>query len=359
MKEYLAKLTSDLVKFKSIDTPRTRGELIKIVNFIEQKLKKLPNVYIKKLKLDGKPAMVVTFKPNNKKPKIFLNGHLDVVEGNTEQFKPYLKNNKLYGRGTDDMKGGCAVMIALIEHFARQDKKPDVGFMFVTDEEEFGNESKTLQEMGYKPELLIVMEATELKIVTETKGVMWIKGKIKGKPGHGSTPWATENCIETFHESLKKFYKLFPPLRKDKWKSTYAITGISSGDRYNKIPESLTFKIDIRYLPKETPKNIIKKIKSCFPKYTKFEIAKCDAPHTKAKNMRLIKKLGESIKKSHLPVIYAKKPYATDGRFFAAKGIDTVIFGPSGQNMHGDNEWVDIDSLKNTFTVIKNFLEAC
>ncbi|HBU06642.1 MAG TPA: hypothetical protein DEB09_01000 [Candidatus Magasanikbacteria bacterium] len=354
MKDKILKIVSEFIKFKSIDDEEHRPELFKIISWTENRLKKLSNVYIKKLMVNGKPALVITFKPNYKQPKLFINGHLDVVPAEDNEFKTRQVGNKLFGRGVQDMKGACAVMIALVEFFSRQKNKPDVGFMFVTDEEWYGDQSKYMQKIGYKPQLMITLEPTDLDLVIETKGMIWLRGTITGKAAHGSRPWLGKSALELFQTDLKKFYSICPPLKKEHWQTTYSIGTVQCGDSFNTIPSQLSFTMDIRYVAKDNPQMIIKKLKKCFFN-TIWEIVRLDPPHTKAKDQHLIKQLYQEVKKVESRAKYTKATFCTDARFFAIKGISSAVLGVCGGNMHSQGEWVDIKSLDKLFLIMKNF----
>lgn len=354
MNDNIIKILGELIKIKSIDDEQHRSELFKIINWVESNLKKLSSVYIKKLMVSEKPALIITFKPNNKQPKLFINGHLDVVPAEVNEFKPRLVGSRFFGRGAQDMKGACAVMIALIEFLSKQKNKPDVGFMFVTDEEWHGDQSKYLQKIGYKPRLMMTLEPTDLDLVIETKGMIWLRGRVVGKAAHGSRPWLGKSALEIFHAGLERFYASFPPLKKECWQTTYNIGTVECGDSFNTIPSQLSFTMDIRYIVKDNPQLIIKKLKKCFSN-TFWEIVRLDPPHAKSKDQSLIKQLYQEVKKVKSHTKYSKATFCTDARFFAAKGISSAVLGACGGNMHSQGEWVDIKSLSKLFLIIKNF----
>ncbi|MFH0821023.1 MAG: M20/M25/M40 family metallo-hydrolase, partial [Candidatus Peregrinibacteria bacterium] len=196
MQSHLSVITADLVRFKSFDAPTHRNEIKRVMMYVEKRFRKLPGVFVKKMTAGCNPVLMITFKPRHQRPLILLHGHLDVVPAEEQQFIPKKRGNRLYGRGAMDMKSGCAVMIALIEYFARQSERPDVGFVFVGDEETSGKSTKLILKKGYRPQLFITVEPTDLNLITETKGVLWMEGAIKGKATHGSMPWLGKNPIE-------------------------------------------------------------------------------------------------------------------------------------------------------------------
>lgn len=352
----IQELTSELISYPSVELFEDAGVMKTIVHVVENKIRRLKGCFIKKFTCEGKPGLIVTFKPRRKRPAVFLGGHLDVVPADRHQFQPKKKGNRLYGRGAVDMKGGCAVMIALIETFSKKKHKPDIGFIFVTDEETSGNSARSLVKQGYRPSLFIAVEPTDLNLVIETKGLLWMEGKIKGVAAHGSRPWLGKNPVLASHEGLKKLTTAFPPLKKEQWKTSLNIGEVKSGDSFNRTPPDLTFKLDIRYIPQDQPKTIIQKVKKCFPASTTWHIERCDLPHKKTADLNMIQKLKKIAKEHGVEADYQKAPYATDARFFAAAGISSVVFGAKGGGMHGADEWVDLKSLEKVFEILKSFL---
>src|SRR3712207_3272476 len=83
---------------------------------------------------DGKPSLVAAFDAERRKALI-LNAHVDVVPGRPDQFEPFERDGRIYGRGTQDMKGSAAAMLLLLKDLASAGRHPSVSWQFVTDEE--------------------------------------------------------------------------------------------------------------------------------------------------------------------------------------------------------------------------------
>ncbi len=121
-------LTQELIRFRTVkNNPQ---EIKSGVDFIKKYLSGC-GVLIQEFESAGKPSLFITY-TKTKRPKLLLNGHLDVVEGEEEQFIPKIIGNKLYGRGAVDMKAGLATMLFLMKELSEQ--KPDIGLMIVSDE---------------------------------------------------------------------------------------------------------------------------------------------------------------------------------------------------------------------------------
>ena len=127
---------------------------------------------------------------------VLFNGHLDTVpsgQGWTRKTGD-LDGSILYGRGTADMKAGCAAMLAA----AKDLKSRDVPFslLFTTDEETTMRAAKKLQGSGIvtKAAAVVVGEPTDLAIVGSEKGIVWFEVTTRGRSAHGSMPHLGDNA---------------------------------------------------------------------------------------------------------------------------------------------------------------------
>ena len=139
--------------------------------------------------------MIYPQKTRPKKFKIILNAHLDVVSGREEQYKPYEKDGKLFGRGAIDMKGAAAVEILVFKEVAKRVSYP-LALQLVTDEEIGGFCGTKYQiEKGVRADFVIAGEPTDFGVNNKAKGIIWLKIKTKGKSAHGAYPWRGKNAL--------------------------------------------------------------------------------------------------------------------------------------------------------------------
>jgi len=344
----LTKLTTDLIKFKTTkDNPK---ELQKCVNYVEKQLPKY--LHIKKGVNKGKPYIIASVKKTTK-PKLLLTGHLDVVEAEPEQFKPKIKNGKIFGRGSFDMKSGCAAIIQII----KEEKEKDIAVMLTTDEEIGGEAGIGFLSKTWKPKLAIATECTGARFNIKNKGILWLKIKTKGKAGHGSKPWKGENAIDKLLKKYEKIKKMFPKPSEKKWQATMNLGMIKGGEAYNKVPDQAEMGLDIRYTEKEDVNQLIKKIKKI--KDIQIEVDQKQPMRITDKNdsqIQKLKKIAQKITKRKIEL--ASQTGASDTRYFAAKGVVTTDFGGRGKNVHGKNEWVSIKSIVETFKILKEFVKT-
>lgn len=292
-----------------------------------------------------------------KKFKVILNAHLDVVPAKPEQYKPFEKDGKLYGRGTYDMKAAAAVEVLVFKEIAKKLSYP-IALQLVTDEEIGGFDATKYQiDQGVRADFAIAGEGTNLAVKNKAKGIVWAKIRTSGKTGHGAYLWQGENAIWKMNEVLDKLKTNFPEPKKEIWKTTINVAKIETTNQtFNQVPDNATLGIDVRYI-KEDDKTIVRKIEKLLPKGAILEVMlKEPAQFTSEKNRYL-----EDLRNSAIKVIGKKAGFVvkhggSDIRHFNRVGCDGIEYGPVGYGLHTDNEWVDINSLKDYYNILKEFL---
>jgi len=213
---------------------------------------------------------------------LMFNGHTDTVPGFTmeyEPFKPFIKDGNIYGRGSADMKGGIAAMIAAMIAIKRQglQLKKTVAFAGVIDEEERSKGTEHLIKKNIISDYVVIGEPTNLRVCTAHKGMEWIEVSFKGKATHGSSPKAGKNAIYMATNFCRMIYEELDPVIS---KREHELLGcgsinvgyINGGDDPNIVPDRCSVQIDRRWLPNETLEFIHKEIESYATKAAdKFE----------------------------------------------------------------------------------------
>src|SRR4051794_15708299 len=108
----LTALTCDLVAIPSTDD--RLDQLQAAIDYAERYARAVRGVHIQRFESGGKPSLVVTLR-ETRAPALMLNAHLDVVPARVEQFQPVIREGRLYGRGSQDMKGAGAVLLRLLK----------------------------------------------------------------------------------------------------------------------------------------------------------------------------------------------------------------------------------------------------
>lgn len=355
IKQKLIKLTSDLIKFRSVaDNLPAKEEVMK---YVEEQLK-MPGVKVKKYKSRGLPSLVATFQGEDN-PQIMLNGHLDVVPAAVKDFIPKVKGNRIYGRGSGDMKAGCATMIEAMKYFVEQDKKPSLGLMLTADEEigGFNGVGYLVDIKKYRPKLAIIPDGgVDLStLVINEKGVLHLKVVAKGRAAHGSRPFNGENAIDKLIDTYTNFRKELPHIKQNEWKSSMSLGYIQGGEATNKVPDYAEMKLDIRFVDHKEKNRILAFIKKAVSRY---EILAQAPPLAQDKNNNYVKAYKEVVKKkTQRSIQFQRSEGASDARFFSEVGTPVISTKINCANIHGDNEWVDIRELVQFYEILVSYIK--
>ncbi len=350
-----------LVQFESV--AERPDQLLAIANFAEKYLEH-PSLRIERFIKGEKPSLVAGFsrRPANRHFKVLFAGHLDVVPAKREQFIMREEGDRLYGRGVLDMKGPCAVMMKLFKDLAEEGSEYDIALMLTTDEE-VGSQNGVrylLEEEGFKADIAVIPDSGEgFRIITEEKGALHFRVNFKGKPAHGSMPWLGENAVEKslrFYEDVKK---VLLDGRDDPqhWHNTITLGRIGGGRKVNQVPDEAFLEIDFRFVPPYTLEEAKSAVVFLAKKYgADVEFLSEGEPFSTDLEHPLARKFIESVEEVIGEVKTGKTHGATDGRFFAKRGIPVVMIYPEGGDIHGDGEWVSFSSLLRLYEIFKRFV---
>jgi succinyl-diaminopimelate desuccinylase len=282
---------------------------------------------------------------------VIFHAHIDVVPGKPEQFIPVISENRLYGRGAYDMKGALAAMMYAFAELKKIPGNNKILLIVVPDEEKSSERkkaSKFIIEKGFKGKFIICGEPTNLDIGIEAKGVLALKVTAYGQAAHSSTPWLGENAILKAIEFFDKIKELdFTKESTFNFKEpSISLGNIIGGDVINKVADKCLLGIDIRYLPTQSPDDILDQIKSIGSGFKIEVIYKQPAAIIERDNC-FVQDLQKLIKsRSSTSGELVGRDGASDVTYFIDGGIPGIEFGPIGEGHHGDNEYVDIESLK-------------
>jgi len=200
---------------------------------------------------------------------LYFRGHYDVVPGESEeQFRPYLKDGKLFGRGSSDMKGGLAAMIYAIKALGELNGELTgrVGLTIVPDEETGGTlGSQYLTEMGLLGRNgigMLTAEPTNRAIWNANRGAISMKVSIRGRPAHVGLYYEGVNAFENMLIVANALVKLKRDVEKrrtkfrlkpDTARRSILLIGrqCQGGTNFNIVPAQCSFTIDRRINPEE------------------------------------------------------------------------------------------------------------
>ena len=183
----VAEICADLVKIRSENPP---GGTIEVIEYIEEFLDRLGIRGMVTRNRDERCNLVV----NNPDNRLLLCGHVDVVPALAEGWthdpcSGDIDAEYVWGRGSTDMKGGCASILYALRQLADEGAEPSVNLAFVCDEEtggEFGVRYLLYRDLITPCDCVIAEPTPPLSPSIGQKGLCRLRLDFSGEPGHGS-----------------------------------------------------------------------------------------------------------------------------------------------------------------------------
>jgi len=386
---------SEEVLIESIKYPTVLGESYKeIIEYYSEVLKRygvhvtihrVPDEYIaenltKEYNPD-KPRYILLARIGRGDRVLQFNGHYDVVSPGegwtvTDPFKPKKVDDKIYGRGSTDMKGGIASFIAAIAYLAGREDLDIVIEAAIVPDEEIGGLTGTgylVNELKSRPNWVVIAEPSGLdRIWIGHKGLVWGYVKTYGRQVHGSTPWLGDNAFEKLVKvALYFFEKYIPMLKNKKSKYDYDLEGgeyptatlggkLLSPGNINILPGTSGFSIDRRLIVEEKTDDVIKEINEFLEKVsrelgikTDFTVIQKMEPALTEPDTDFVNTLVNVIKED-----LGLEPRRTicvgglDLRYYTNVGVEAISYGPGEPELpHKVDEYIRVENLHGVIDV--------
>ncbi|WP_042355384.1 peptidase [Bacillus rubiinfantis] len=340
-------------------------------------LKQHPAYFCDRESFAGNPNVVAVLKGTGGGKSIILNGHIDVVpvgdEANWEHepFSGHIEDDKLYGRGATDMKGGTAALLMALESIVKNDikLKGDVIFQSVIEEESGGAGTLAAVLKGYKADGAIIPEPTNMKIFPKQQGSMWFRIMVAGKAAHGGTRYEGISAIEKAMiviERIKELEKSRNAKITDRLFHSIPIPipinigKIHSGDWPSSVPDTAIIEGRMGVAPEETMEAAQLEMEQCLQELNEqddwlrenpIKVEWFGArwlPGNLPEDHPLLTVLSNTYKETigNTPIIEAS-PWGTDGGMLSIVGdTPVVVFGPGVTEVaHDANEYINLEEL--------------
>lgn len=320
---------------------------------------------------------------------LVLSGHTDVVpvdgqDWTSEPFKAEIRGDKLYGRGSCDMKGFIACALNLLPAAVKLSQAGKLHrplHLALSFDEEVGCLGAPLiladlAARDIKPEYCIVGEPTLMAMVVAHKGIAVYRCRVHGKSAHSSLTNQGVNAISYASKLVGFVDELAEQLSHrddsdalfDVPYSTLSVGTIQGGTATNIVPNLCEFTFDYRNLPHMTQDDILAPIQSRIAKLsaqmqarapeTGIELLEEESvpamtDDTNDKLQQLIAALVDNDKRH-------KVAYATEGGQFTNAGIPTIICGPGSiEQAHKADEYVELAEIERCDEFLQKLLESC
>ena len=365
------KILTDLISFKTISGEDNSS----LINYCDNILKPLGASSFRTYDDEKKRVNLfstIKAKKKSKKSSIIFSGHTDVVPvskgWSSDPFNAEIKNDKLYGRGSCDMKGFIACVLAYAPILSKSNLDRDIHFSFTFDEETACKGApiliRELKKRGITDGICIVGEPTNMKIIDAHKGCYEYTTYFEGLAGHSSEPEKGVSAVEYASKYVNKLFELREKLKNKELKdsifsppySTMQVGGIFGGIAHNVIADKCQVNWEIRPVIKEdgifvnneidkfTNEILLPEMKKIFSKSSiKKEIIGEITGFDRDKSSKACEFVSSITGDNSREVV----SFGTEAGLFQEIGISTVVCGPGSiEQAHKIDEFIRLDELK-------------
>lgn len=396
LESYIDRHSNEAILFlqRMIQQPSVQGHERGVQNIVTEKLKQLhlevdvwdpiydelakhPYFVPSRNSYEGSPNVVGVLRGQGGGKSIILNGHIDVVpEGdvtkwNQSPFSGHIENNRMYGRGTTDMKGGNVALLLALEAIIHCGikLKGDVIFQSVIEEESGGVGTLATLLRGYKADAAIIPEPTNMKLFVKQQGSMWFRVTVEGLSAHGGTRYEGVSAID-------KAWKVYEAIMKLETKRNASINDplykhiaiplpinvgkIQGGSWPSSVPDIVSLEGRIGVGPHEEMSEVKHQLANCLKEvsaqdeWLKEHPARLEffggqwVPNFVERDHPFVNLMVDQYES-----LYDKKitieasPWGTDGGLLGkVGGIPTLIIGPGETKVaHYPNEFIDLEEM--------------
>lgn len=311
-------------------------------------------------------------------PGLVLSGHTDVVpvdgqEWSHDPFQPRVRDGRLYGRGSADMKSFIGTALAWSERFLEADLDHPLHFAFTYDEEVGCLGVRTLladlDRAGIRPAACLVGEPTGMRAVIGHKSLHGFRCRVRGLEAHSSLTPQAVNAIEYAARVIVRIRRIADRLRREEARdegydvphSTVNVGLIEGGIALNVVARSCFFEFECRCLPGTDPQALLAELRD----YADGELL----PEMRAVAARAAIEFEQIVDLPALRndanaavVAYARRlldepaggpagggdhvAFGTEAGFFQQAGIAAVVCGPGRiAQAHKPDEWIELAQI--------------
>ena len=366
----LRELVAELVAIDSVNpklVPGGAGEL-EIARFIAAWLEEAGVKAHVETVAPGRANVIGVARGTGGGRTLLLNGHTDTVghDGYERPLEPLVEGDRLYGRGSVDMKGGVAAALWACAEAAKLELAGDVVVTAVCDEEfaSIGTQAVAAQ---LRADAAIVTEPTALELCVAHKGFAWLEVEIAGRAAHGSQPQLGIDAIAKAGRVLTGIEDLGRRLAAE---PGHALLGpgsvhaslIEGGQELSSYPERCLVQLERRTVPGESAdvveaqvRELVEQAAAADPELPRRGAHDARAAALRDRHRRRDRarreRPGASGCSAGLRAVIGWAAWM-DSAILDQAGIPTVVFGPGGEGAHAVVEWVDLASVERCAEVL-------
>jgi acetylornithine deacetylase len=300
---------------------------------------------------------------------LLLEAHQDTVPVDHMTIDPFaaqIQGDRLYGRGSCDVKGGMAAMLTAFARVVRE--RPSRGLNVImactVDEEHTFLGVQRLVQGKLRADMAVVAEPTQLGIVNAHKGVMRWHVFTSGRSCHTSAPEQGLNAIYAMAHILSAIERYGTTLRGSRadpvlGPPTLSVGRIEGGTSANTVPDQCRIEVDRRLIPGEETTKILGEFNHAIRELVGTVPFTCSEPWLQSPALDsggsedLVARLGRAINTVVGRHDVMAVPFGTDAASIAEAGIPTVVFGPGDiAQAHTADEWVSLEQVEKAAEIL-------
>lgn len=373
-KQETVDLLQRLIQIESSNPPGNENRIAAFIKaYLAQK-----GINVTQLPLEAGRSSLVARIPGRHPGSIVLCGHMDTVNAHEEKwtvppFAGQIEEDRIWGRGSADMKSGVAVILELAKLITQNKFTPrkDLVLVFTADEEQAYRGARSVVQSGLidDAEFLIITEPTAGLAFAGQKGELWAEVTFSGKAAHGSVPKLGINSIlpaSWFCLQLAEAAERFKTI-PGRGQTTLNIGQINGGWQVNIVPDTTRVTLDFRVVSEPEKVQVLDLVQKLGTQAAS-QVGAQFSMKIMSDNPPIISDLNHPHVRDFLnavdqPVGFSAgltlASYYTDaGAIVPALNIPVVIYGPGDiAQAHQPDEYLALDSLYEALDVLARFLD--
>jgi acetylornithine deacetylase len=305
----------------------------------------------------GRPNVIGVLESGADGPSLMFCGHTDTVgvEGMAGPFAPSIREGRLYGRGSQDMKGGVAAMIDAARVVRERGLHRGRLIVAAVVDEEFASLGADELVKAWTADAAVVTEPTDLQIGIGHKGFAWFEIETAGRAAHGSRPKDGRDAIFRMGRVLARLERLDRTLQS---RAAHPVMGtpslhasiIDGGREWSVYPDRCVLRMERRTIAGESVQEAEQEVRAILD-----ELRRDDPEFEAVMQTRFSRPPYETPPQHELPGLLegfverrggkAERrglSFWTDAAVLGEAGIPSVLFGPGGAGLHSTEEYVHV-----------------
>ncbi len=349
----------DLVSIESVNPSLVPGAVGEgpIAGFIADHLRRIGLDVTMQEVAPGRPNVIGVIESGAPGKSLMLCGHVDTVgvEGMDAPFDPQIRDGRLYGRGSQDMKGGVAAMIDAAR--VTLDRGLSRGRVIVAAviDEEYASLGADALVAGWTADAAVVTEPTDLQVAIGHKGFAWLEIETLGRAAHGSRPKDGRDAILRMGRVLHRLEALDRDLQR---RPAHPILGtgslhasiVSGGRELSSYPDRCLLQIERRTVAGESEASVYEEVSAILDALKQedqeFEgavhLAFARPPYELSATDDLPQAVVAAAAATGCTSATTGMSFWTDAAVLAGAGVPSVLFGPGGAGLHSRMEYVNV-----------------